>query len=270
MKVHDSTAIQFIALIATGLLLPLACLSASGRTVHEVRQAAANGTVEIENVSGSIHVEGVDSNSVDVSGSIGNKVERVEVTQAGERTTVRVVLPAITMNSRNESDANLTVKVPKGSAIDANLVSSDLHLRGITGSLQLRTVSGDVDGSTAGDSSIATVSGDVKLENGAGRNLRIKTTSGDVRIHGGLGSADIDSVSGDVRLELGSAPNAHVSIQTLSGDIETCGAANPVESRRGPGSRLHFDSGTGGGHVHINTTSGDVRWCVAGAATKTL
>jgi len=260
MKLNDSTP-HLMLLVATALLLPLACLSATGRPVHEVRPATADGTVTIEDVSGSVHVEGTDAASVDVSGTIGPKVERVEVTQAGERTTVRVVLPTITMNRQNESDANLTVKVPKGSSVEANVVSADLHFRGVNGKLRLKTVSGDVSGAGGAGVGIATVSGDVKFSNESGGALRVKTTSGDIVLNGMLGVADIDSVSGDVHVELQAAPDARIGVQTVSGDIQTCGGPKPEESRYGPGSRLHFDSGSANGHVRINTVSGDVHWC---------
>jgi DUF4097 and DUF4098 domain-containing protein YvlB len=267
MRLIDDTAGQIVALAATAMLLPLVCFSAT-RNVHESRPAAANGTVVIENVSGSVNVEGTDANAVDVSGTIGEKVERVEVTQAGDRTTVRVVLPTISMNRHNESDANLTIRLPKGSSIDANLVSADLRTRGVSGAQRLHTVSGDISGVASGDVAIVSVSGDVQLANAATQNLRIKTTSGDIRVHGGFRSASIDSVSGDVRLELATAPDAHVGIQTVSGDISACSGPRAVESRHGPGSKLQFDSGAGSGKVRINTVSGDVHWCATAAAAK--
>jgi DUF4097 and DUF4098 domain-containing protein YvlB len=269
MKLNHNTAAQIIALAATAMLLPLACFAAM-RDVHESRPAAANGMVVIENVSGSVSVEGTDANTVDVSGTIGEKVERVEVTQAGDRTTVRVVLPAISMTRAHESDANLTIKLPKGSSIDANLVSADLHTRGVSGAQSLRTVSGDVSGTVGGELALSTVSGDVKLESSPAHYLRIKTTSGDIKMRGGFRSADIETVSGDVQLQLSPAPDARVGIQTVSGDIRTCAGPQPSESHHGAGSRLQFDSGAATGKVHIHTTSGDVHWCADGAAGRAL
>jgi DUF4097 and DUF4098 domain-containing protein YvlB len=169
------------------------------------------------------------------------------------------------MSGHTQSDANLTIKVPKGSSIEANLVSANLHTKGIAGAQQLHTVSGNVAGVADGDVAIGTVSGDVRLSNAATHVLRIKTTSGNVRVRGGFSSAEIASVSGDVQLELAQAPDASVYVQTLSGDINNCAGPRPTESRHGPGHSLQFDSGKGGGHVRIDTTSGDVSWC-AGAA----
>ena len=56
---HATFAAQLVGLVATGLLLPLACFAAM-RNVHESRPATVNGTVVIENVSGSVNVEGTD------------------------------------------------------------------------------------------------------------------------------------------------------------------------------------------------------------------
>ena len=70
------------------------------------------------------------------------------------------------MTRANESDGNLTIKLPKGSAIEANLVSADLRTKGVNGMQHLRTVSGDVSGTAGGELALlmgGTVGADSKV-----------------------------------------------------------------------------------------------------------
>ena len=50
-------------------------------------------------------------------------------------------------------------------------------------------------------------------------------------------------------------------MQTFSGEIRNCFGPKPVEEEYGPGSRLNFRSGKGGGRLHIDSKSGDVSLC---------
>jgi len=287
------------------ILTTLLCLAslpalAATRTVDEHKSADPNGTVEIVNVSGSVEITSWDQAEVAVTGTIGPRVERVDVTAAGTRVTVRVVLPNGNM-SHNEGDANLKIQVPRHSALDVSLVSADLRVSGVEGDAKLQTVSGDINGDTGSSLQVSTVSGDVKLAARNARSTRIKTISGDTTFSGGSGEVNVESVSGDANLTLGAlqhshfesvsgdlhiastldaggqldassvsgdvhlsftgAPDADIDLQTLSGDIRNCFGPKPVEQQYGPGSRLNFRSGQGGGRVHAETKSGDLSLC---------
>ena len=69
--------------------------------------------------------------------------------------------------------------------------------------------------------------------------------------------------SGDVNVSFAAAPDADVDVQSFSGDISNCFGPKAVEQQYGPGRRLSFRSGKGGGHVHIDTKSGDVGLCTS-------
>src|ERR1700744_6586362 len=75
------------------VLLVLPCSLAHAASVDEHRAANPQGAVEIDNVAGSIDVQGWDKPEVAVSGTIGKDVERVDVTGDSNRTSIRVVLP---------------------------------------------------------------------------------------------------------------------------------------------------------------------------------
>ena len=274
------------------------------RPVSAQKSAIPTGTVEVVNVSGQIDISGWDQPTVDVSGTIGEKVERVDLTSSGNRTTVRVVLPSgNTDSSHDESEARLKIRVPQKSQLEVSLVSSDLRVAGVSGAQHLQTVSGDINGDGgSGDLDVNTVSGDVRLAarnshsaqfksvsgdlliSGVGGDVQLATVSGDAnltlgtlnRAHltsvsgdvsvnaGGLapsGQLDADSVSGDVGVHLGAVPDADVDVQSFSGEIHNCFGPKPVEEQYGPGSRLSFRSGKGGGRIHIDAKSGDVTLC---------
>jgi hypothetical protein len=292
------------------LTIPRACLAVTlaaaaahagaPRTVNETRPIDPGGSVEIVNVAGSVEVQGWDQPQLAVSGTIGDKVERVDVTSAGNHATVRVVLPSGTHWGGDQS-ADLTVRVPRGSAVSAALVSADLKVADLAGEGRLRTVSGDISGELAGDAHVDTVSGDVQLKAAAGKDIEIKTISGDVRLYGsggdvavstvsgdaelslgtlsrgkfatvsgdfGIGSTlaaggeiDAESVSGDIMLSFAAAPDAAIDLQSFSGDIDNCFGPKPASSEYGPGTRLQFNSGSAAGRVRVNTKSGDISLC---------
>jgi hypothetical protein len=284
----------------TALVLPW--LAHAATAVDEHRPANPQGTVEIDNVAGSIELQGWDKSEVAVTGTIGKDVERVDVTSDGNRTSVRVVLPQGHHWGSQDGSARLSIHVPTGSSISASMVSSDLKISAIRGGLELRTVSGNIRGEGGGDVHANSVSGDIHLDVQSAKLIEVKTISGDIVLTGKtaeieattvsgtahltLGtvsrarfktiSGDItvalaaapgaqmegESVSGDIKLEFASTPEADFDIQTISGDIDNCFGPKPNESRHGPGARLSFKTGDSGARVHISTRSGDVRLCV--------
>ena len=113
-------------LLLSSLALPA---WAAMRPFSAQKPADPAGTVEVVNVEGSIEISGWDQPTVEVNGTIGEKVERVDVTSSANHTTVRVVLPS--GNSWNgDSSAHLKIRVPQKSALEVSLVSSDLRVSG--------------------------------------------------------------------------------------------------------------------------------------------
>jgi DUF4097 and DUF4098 domain-containing protein YvlB len=285
------------------LIITFGCAGASAatRSVDQHQAADPAGTVEIINVAGSVQVTGWDKAEVAVSGTMGEKVDRVELTGSGKHTTVRVVLP--NGNSwGGDGAADLTVQVPRGSAIDVSLVSADLKVGGVTGAQQLRTVSGDItadgggsarvntisgkvtlgvaDGAAAnvksisgnlalkgagGEVSIETVSGDGRLTLGELKNFHLETVSGDFRISASLAAAaefNAESVSGDVNAKFSGTPGVDFDLQSLSGRLKDCSGHQATEAQHGPGSHLTFTTGDGKSKVHIDSKSGNLSVCV--------
>jgi hypothetical protein len=103
------------------------------------------------------------------------------------------------------------------------------------------------------------------LSLGTVSRARVESVSGDVSVASAAlsasGQLEATSVSGDLGVHFTALPDADIDVQTFSGEIRNCFGPKPVEQQYGPGSRLNFRNGKGGGHVHIDTKSGDVELC---------
>jgi len=154
-----------------------------------------------------------------------------------------------------------------GGELQVDTVSGDVHLTAHNGhSAQIKTVSGDVIVSgTDGEFTLHTVSGDATATLGDLTRASLETVSGDISVTAATlaaqGQLDADSVSGDLQVHFSATPDADIEVQSFSGDIRNCFGPKAVEQQYGPGSRLNFRSGKGGGRVHIDTKSGDVGLC---------
>jgi DUF4097 and DUF4098 domain-containing protein YvlB len=294
--------IRFCALAmltSAGLLANATSVAAT--TVDEHRAVNPQGAVEIDNVAGSIEVQGWDKSEVAVTGTIGKDVERVDVTGDGNRTSIRVVLPRGMHSGMRDGEAHLVIHVPSNSSVSTSLVSSDLKVSAVRGALELRTVSGNISGDGGGDLRANDVSGNIDFTASGAKRIEVKAISGNIVLTGGnteieassvsgdarltLGTVsrarfktvsgnisaslaaaadaqiDGESVSGDIKLEFPSEPAADFDVQTLSGEIDNCFGPKPVEPRHGPGKRLTFKTGDNGARVHLTSNSGGVRLC---------
>jgi DUF4097 and DUF4098 domain-containing protein YvlB len=304
---HARTRGYILVCAAAALIIPWSLVRA-GRGIEERRAADPQGEVEIITVTGKVEIDGWDRNEVEVTGTAGDDVERVDVSSTGNRTSIHVVGHSV-HGWGSDAGPQLVVHVPAKSAVTASLVSADVKVNGVLGALSLRTVSGNVSGAVGGDLRANTVSGDVKLTATAAKLIEVRTISGDIRLTGGGGQVDVttvsgtailefaevtrarfksisgdistslalapdgqiegESVSGGLRFQFASAPTAEFDVQAFSGDIKNCFGPKPVESQYGSGSRLQFKNGEGGhGSVRVNTKSGDVQLCVKGMSNK--
>jgi hypothetical protein len=288
--------------LAAALLLPWSPVHA-GRTIEERRAADPQGEIEIVNVAGRVEVDAWDRSEIEVTGTAGDDVERVDVTSTGNRTVIHV-LSRYSHTWGSGGEAHLVVHVPAKSAVTATLVGADFKVTGVLGDLKLQSVSGSLSGDAGGNIRATTVSGAVRMMARAAKAIEVKTISGDIQLTGAGGEVDVatvsgnatlefadvsrgrfnsvsgdmtvgfallpegqiegQSVSGNVNLNFAAAPAAEFDVQTFSGDIKNCFGPKPVEQRYGSGSRLQFTTGDGHARVRVTTKSGDVRVCVRG------
>jgi DUF4097 and DUF4098 domain-containing protein YvlB len=283
--------------LTVGLVLVAAVALAGERTVDERANADADGTVVIENISGSIVVEGWDKNEVHVTGTLGEDVEELEFKASGRKTRVEVKYPRKTKNI--DEGADLVIKVPAGSRVEVECVSAPVTVTGVRGEIYASSISGDVEVSGRCEAVTAeTISGEVRVDVDAPRvsaesisgtvsakgkvaevtagvvsgeidlvfeqytDLEVEAVSGTITVSGDLAKGakiDIEVHSGDITLEVPGSVSAEFRIDTFSGDIDNdFGHEANKTSKYTPGKELEFTVGDGGARVRINTFSGDV------------
>ena len=245
---HSTHAAWFAAWAAAAALAALALPAQAAQRDFSAQKAAdPSGTVEIVNVEGSIEVTGWNQPTVDVTGKLGSRVERVDVTSNANRTTIRVVIPNGSGNWHGENAADLKIHVPQNSSLEVSLVSADLRTKGVGGNQHLQTVSGDIQGDVgSGSLQVDTVSGDVHLAAHNGHNAQIKTVSGDVALSGTSGDLTLNTVSGDSIVTIGDVTRA--TLESVSGDINLTTGALGAQ-----------------GQLDASTVSGDVKLQLASA-----
>jgi len=290
MKIYTVT---LLGMFGTGALL--------AADINESLDAAADGTVAISNIAGSVDVEGWSRNEVEVTGDLGDDVEELIFERDGDEIEIRVKTGR---RNSHDIDSDLIVKVPQASSLEINTVSADIDIADVTGEQRLESVSGDITteahgadmdvNSVSGDlevegdnksirSRLSTVSGDIDTDNLAGEigaesvsgdllaangvfsRAVMGTVNGDIVFHARLldeGRLDIETVNGSVDVEFAGDVSARFDIETFNGDIRNCFGPDAVRvSKYAPGYELKFSEGDGSGRVTIETLNGDLRLC---------
>jgi DUF4097 and DUF4098 domain-containing protein YvlB len=269
--------------------------------VDRTLDAAADGSVNVSNISGSVTVEGWDRSQVRVTGELGRNVEELIFERDGNSVTIKVKVPK---KGGRGIESDLFVSVPEGSSIDVGTVSADIEVSRVLGDQKLNAVSGDIDtatdsadvscGTVSGDVEIkgggkdaetrgTTVSGDVVFENVAG-DVTGESVSGDVTIDGGsfdrvalnTVNGDIDfgaqlraggkltgeTVNGEVELQFEGGVSGRFDVDTFNGDINNCFGPKPERtSKYTPGKKLDFQEGDGDARISVSTMNGDITIC---------
>jgi DUF4097 and DUF4098 domain-containing protein YvlB len=288
-----TTTLGLLLIAAGGWASP-----AGSAPVDETVPAAKDGTVRISNVSGSLTIETHDAAEVRVTGTTGEKVEKVSVEASGGDVVIEVVLPDEMRGGGG--DAHLVIRVPKGADVEAETVSAGVDVEGVGGTLAVESVSGDIDVRAAGDVEVSTVSGRIDVADAAGSveaesvsgaigilkcgpSVEATTTSGAIEVGAerlewvectsvsgsivvagtpsrGKKAAEIriENFSGSVVLELPAEAGASLEVETFSGDIDSELGGRVERPDHGPGESLDATVGDGSARVSISTFSGSV------------
>lgn len=285
-------------------LLILGCLlalPATAKEIDETLDAAADGHVDVSNIAGSVKVSGWSRNTVEVTGTLGPKVEELVFERDRDRITIKVKVPR---NAGRGIDSDLDIKVPQKSSLDIGTVSADIDVSDVNGEQQLHSVSGDVTTETGGadvtaesvsgdievsgdkkvgETNFSTVSGDITLFRLSG-NVSAQSVSGDVIIDEGSfervdlnavngelvfraalqkgGKFEAETVNGDIDVELDGKVSARIDISTFNGRIRNCfGPKAERSSKYAPGWDLDFTEGDGDGRIEISTMNGGISLC---------
>jgi DUF4097 and DUF4098 domain-containing protein YvlB len=285
-----------VVLVSLAVSLAIAAPAWAQTEVNETRPLAADGTVEISNIAGSVHVIGWSSDQVEITGVLGREVEELQIEGDMGHLEIEVEVP----RSSEDIDADLTIRVPASANVEVDTVSASIVVEGVGGAVELEsvsgkvsvtaeprelvveTVSGNIDlSSTPGRTELASVSGSIEVGNAVGE-LEAESVSGDIKIQGGLleagsfetvsgnisfaaemairGEFEFESMSGQVVLKVSPGVSADFDVSTFSGSIENAiGPEAQRSSKYTPEKELRFSSGSGGARVSISSFSGAVK-----------
>ena len=289
---HRPACMAAVMLIFT---LSAPAVAVGGEDIDETLKMPGNGTVQVENLAGSIEFSGWDRDEVQIRGEAGDDVEEVEIDSNSQGVQVRV---RNAKNKRSVDGTDLHLRVPETASIEAEGVSADISIDGIRGEsiilntvsgdlvvdaeperIELSAVSGDIElegdigrssvesvsgditmNSASGEVSVSTVSGDLTLDGGKVSRGRFESVSGEVSLTIALedgGRLTCDSMSGDVSLRLPASQAAEFSAQSYSGDIRT-DFGKSISASKGPGTMLEHRVGDNGAQIRLETFSGDI------------
>jgi hypothetical protein len=214
-----------VAALALALALAQGAVIAAEPIKAVARPVAADGTVEISNVRGSIKVSGWERHAVAVTGSLG---EGTRLVFEGEGNRVIVRAQRISEGkgwfgwggSGPKEDTRLEVFVPFGASLEIEGVSADTRVDGIrdAASIEAESVSGDVEvNASTTRLDVSSVSGDVSFT-GRARRVHAESVSGDLRFSGIDGEFGVDTVSG--RVGVTASRLSQLKAGTVSGDLD--------------------------------------------------
>jgi hypothetical protein len=193
---------------------------------HEIGSA---GRFHLRQLSGSIHVLGVDGAIARVRERNGRAITEAFQVETGEG-SLSLSAPErfghdVVFGIGRRSSFDLEIEVPRTAEVSIETASADLDVRGLTRQARIRTASGDVTlEGMAGALELDSVSGEVRIVAAAALDLHARTISGDLSVRAPrLGRAEIGTTSGDVRLDATLAGNGPFAIETVSGDATIVG-----------------------------------------------
>jgi DUF4097 and DUF4098 domain-containing protein YvlB len=206
-----------LILVSAGLLL---AASVNAEDINETLDAAADGTVEIYNTSGSVTVEGWSRNAVEVTGTLGEEVDEFIFERKGDTVVVKVKPIQGKGSGGRSTSSYITVLAPQKSSIDVATISAGIDVEGIEGEQELQSVSGGISTTAFGaDVEAETVSGSIDI---VGSNMdsetELATVSGGISARDMAGTIDLESVNG--KLEVGGGSFSDAALETVNGRIE--------------------------------------------------
>jgi hypothetical protein len=217
--------------------------------------------MRLQNVNGSVHVEGSSGSQVEVRATKrwrrGNPDDvEIRVTRygvRGENVLVCAIWNGATCDETgyhgrsndggrdNDVSVEFEIRVPRGVNVSSGTVNGELRVENVTGEVRASTVNGGVEAhSLGGPVTASTVNGDV--------NVRMAS----------VGERDLSfaTVNGSMRVELPERLDADVEMTTVNGQLE---ADYPltVSGRVNP-RHLRATIGRGGPRIKFTTVNGSV------------
>ena len=137
------TTLSLSLLLAMTLVAPMALAQTA---INETRPLDARGRVDISNLKGRIEVRGWERNEVQVTGTLGKGVEKLDIDGSGPQVSIEVRYPKNNgWGGEKTGPTDLVVMVPLRADLDVESVAADVHVTGLASSeMSISTVSGSV------------------------------------------------------------------------------------------------------------------------------
>jgi hypothetical protein len=268
--------------------------SMSDDVIEQQFTVDARPELSISNISGRIDIRAGDGSTINLRATKRGSQQatantRIEFRHDGNRVRIETKgeRSALLNLSRNVSSVDYELVVPRDCVVQAQAVSAEVRVEGLSAAVSAQTVSGDVElTGISGDCQVTTVSGDATGRRLTGA-LTLRTTSGDTNVrdselhHFNLNSVSGDfaiespltvgqhylakTVSGDLRLLVPADVRATVQMKTVSGDVASDLQAEVIKA-----GRRHWQGriNGGGATVEMNSVSGDLRIQHADGSSK--
>ncbi|HTV58435.1 MAG TPA: DUF4097 family beta strand repeat-containing protein [Verrucomicrobiae bacterium] len=242
--------VQFAAVAAIACVLGMAGTSwaATNELFHKIVPLNSGGSFLLENVNGSVQVEGWDRNEVEVSAVKSSDTDPGELGQV--KIEVDSVPGKVAVRTRYPNGQGADVAVEYRVHVPYKVLLGSVET--VNGSVLVRGVEGSGD--------LKSVNGNVEVLNSSGR-FNAKTTNGDLHLELRQlldGSPmDIETVNGSVVLGLPSNGHANVKVLSMNGDLTS---DLPLTSTGGNLAAHNFRAqlGTGGGNISVRTVNGGI------------
>jgi DUF4097 and DUF4098 domain-containing protein YvlB len=206
--------------MAAATLAALAPPADAAQNITKRAVVAADVAVDVSNVQGRVDVSAWDRNEVELVAVLESDKDTLDFVASEREVRIEVRRPEKHKHWNGEDDdANLTLRVPRGTRLAVSTVSADLAVTGVRGVQRLNTVSGDLR-TQAFDESVSTrsVSGDITLSGQGGKAMvNTDNVSGNSVVTGIRGSFDGETVSGDIDVSIAAAER--LNAKTVSGDL---------------------------------------------------
>jgi DUF4097 and DUF4098 domain-containing protein YvlB len=254
VPVQAVTARAFV-LFAGIALLTLPGFANSNEVYNQSFKLSSGGHFQLDNVNGSVQVEGWDKDEVEV--------QAVKTASADSHALDDVKIEV------ESTPGTLAVHTHYPSA-DSGDVAVEYHIHvpnrtllacvtTVNGSLSVRGVN------SGGD--LKSVNGNVEVTDSSGR-FSAKTTNGDVHVElrklnvGNVANAalpmNVETVNGSVVLGLPSNASADLKVRNTNGDLYSDFPVSSLEAVAG-GRSFHGRIGHGGGPISVRTVNGGIR-----------
>lgn len=205
--------------LLAALLLPLAGAARAQQNVSRAIHIAADASIRIWNLTGSVTVLGWDRDSLAVSGTIAGSASNLFFGGSGRTAKLGVQSPD---DPTRAEPSRLVVQVPRGARVWVKTATADIDVGGLTGGADLNATSGAirVRGSLH-DLNAETMDGTITLETTADW-LRAKSATGDIVFRGGGEDVAATTVGG--HLQITSSGLRRARFESITGDIDLAGA----------------------------------------------